>query len=120
MLLLLCTRILDTNYSAELCLPFTALVWVSLLGLQYFCRMTFCHKRLSKEASKNLTAYGFIVQGLLGPDPRVANDILGALWLGGASYTKGKGRDAAGSAFTECLCWLLTQVQPLPHVPKYS
>lgn len=54
------------------------------------------------------------VQGLLGPDPRVANDILDALWAGRASYTKGKGREAAGSAFTECLCWLLTQVLLCP------
>lgn len=42
---------IDINYSAELYFPFTALVWVSLLGLQYICRMTFGHKRLSKQAS---------------------------------------------------------------------
>lgn len=51
------------------------------------------------------------VQGLLGPDPKVANDIVEALWIGRA---KGKDREAADSAFTESLCWLLTQVPALP------
>ena len=54
------------------------------------------------------------VQGLLGPDPKIANDILEGLWAGRVSYTKGKGREAAGSAFTECLCFLLTQVLLCP------
>ena len=51
------------------------------------------------------------VQGLLGPDPKVVNDILEAMWSGCVSNsTSGRGREAAASAFTECLSWLLTQV----------
>lgn len=57
-----------------------------------------------------LTAHA-AVQGLLGPDPKIVKDILEALWAGRATYTKGKAREAAGSAFTECLCWILTQVK---------
>ena len=52
------------------------------------------------------------VQGLLGPDSKAANDIVEALYVGRA---KGKDREAADSAFTECLCWLLTQVPALPR-----
>ena len=48
-------------------------------------------------------------QGLLGPDPKVANDLLEAVWSGCASQPPGKGREAP-AAFTECLGWLLTQV----------
>lgn len=57
-----------------------------------------------------------VMQGLLGPDPKLANDILDALWTGRASYTKGKDKEAAGNAFIECLCWLLTQVTASPSV----
>lgn len=56
------------------------------------------------------------MQGLLGPDPKLANDILDALWTGCAGYTKGQDKEAAGNAFTECLCWLLTQVTARPCV----
>ncbi len=57
-------------------------------------------------------------QGLLGPDPKVANDLLEAVWNGCASQPPGKGREAPAAAFTECLCWLLTQVsiRSLPAV----
>ena len=51
------------------------------------------------------------VQGLLGPYPKVVNDLLEAMWSGCVSNsTSGRGREAAASAFTECLSWLLTQV----------
>lgn len=56
------------------------------------------------------------MQGLLGPDPKLANDIVHALWMARAGYTKGKGKEAAGNAFAECLCWLLTQVTASPGV----
>ncbi|KAL3135632.1 hypothetical protein ABBQ38_006112 [Trebouxia sp. C0009 RCD-2024] len=54
-----------------------------------------------------------VMQGLLGPDPKLANDIVHALWMARAGYTKGKGKEAAGNAFAECLCWLLTQAESL-------
>lgn len=51
------------------------------------------------------------MQGLLGPDSKVLNDILAALWSGLLSQMKaGKARDAGGDAFSECLAWALSQV----------
>ena len=52
----------------------------------------------------------YSLQGLLGPDPKVLNDILAALWSGLKNQMAGKARDAGGDAFSECLVWALSQV----------
>ena len=61
---------------------------------------------------------GMSEQGLLGPETRVANDLLEAVWSGCACQPPGKGREAPATAFSECLSWLLTQVsrRSLPAV----
>ena len=73
------------------------------------------HPCTSPLCLRRLHLFVVAVQGLLGPDPKVVNDILEAVWSGCAAQAPGKGREAAAAAFSECLCWLFTQVTCLLH-----
>ncbi|DBB01874.1 TPA: hypothetical protein ACH3X1_000476 [Trebouxia sp. C0004] len=72
-----------------------------------------CHGSGSSSYPALLPFLHLLPKGLLGPDSKVANDILEAVWNGCASQPPGKGREAPAAAFTECLCWLLTQAANL-------
>ena len=74
------------------------------------CRSVFDHVvYLSSFLSFLILLFNFL-QGLLGPEPKLGIDILEALWVGCSAQPPGKGREAAATAFVECLCWLLSQV----------